>query len=132
MKVPAIKSVPPLGLYGSSTFTIDHSLCSSGRHGKSISIHSFPSCFYRPLPSLSGLYQWARVQYAYTIYMHDFTAPSMISICHLFDAFVLNAKINRKIKTQLQNLEFNLNLNSISINYVNIIYRDIHYTSTYV
>lgn len=45
MKVLVIKSIPLLGLHGSSNFTIDHSLYSSGCHGKSISIHSFPSCF---------------------------------------------------------------------------------------
>lgn len=98
MKVPAVKSVPPLGLHGSSTFTTDHSLCSSGRHGKSISIHSFPSCFCRPLPSLSGLYQWTCVQYAYTIYMILQRRAWLQSvICLTWSCYTLK----KKIKIQL-------------------------------
>jgi len=101
MKVPAIKSVPPLGLHGSSTFTTDHSLYSSGRHSKSISIHGFPSSF-----AFAGLYPLFPTCINGHMFNMRTQSTCMILQCWArlqsvicFDAIVSNAKINKKIRT---------------------------------
>jgi len=114
MKVPAIKSVPPLGLHGSSTFTTDHSLYSSGRHSKSISIHGFPSSF-----AFAGLYPLFPTCINGHMFNMRTQSTCMILQCWAWLQSVIcltrlcqTQKLTRKLELHsCVNLGFNLNLN---------------------
>lgn len=93
MKVPTTKSIPPLSLHGSSTFTIDHSLYSSDATANQYSSIASSFRFY----PFFGLYQWIWIQYTYTIYMLDFTTEHGSNLSSIWRDRVKYR--NKKIKT---------------------------------